>query len=83
MFAEEGEGWRAKPISVTFEIPYFTVSGIQVEFLFFLPTVLLSDARFALGPLPQDSGEEWVSSPALGAVHHSKRRVSTPDELIF
>uniref|UniRef100_A0A7S2B053 MHD domain-containing protein n=1 Tax=Florenciella parvula TaxID=236787 RepID=A0A7S2B053_9STRA len=30
--AEEPEHWRA-PISVNFEIPYFTVSGIQVRYL--------------------------------------------------
>jgi len=30
---EEAESWRSKPISVTFEIPYFTVSGIQVRYL--------------------------------------------------
>ena len=31
--AEEGEGMRRKPIAVKFEIPYFTVSGIQVRYL--------------------------------------------------
>lgn len=30
--AEEPEHWRA-PIEVQFEIPYFTVSGIQVRYL--------------------------------------------------
>jgi AP-1 complex subunit mu len=34
-FAEDGEGdkWKKRTISVKFEIPYFTVSGIQVRFL--------------------------------------------------
>eukprot|EP01039_Chlorochromonas_danica_P002611 gene2609-2854_t len=30
--AEEGDGWKA-PIEVKFEIPYFTVSGLQVRYL--------------------------------------------------
>lgn len=30
--SEEGESWRA-PIEVKFEIPYFTVSGLQVRYL--------------------------------------------------
>lgn len=30
--SEEAESWRA-PIEVKFEIPYFTVSGLQVRYL--------------------------------------------------
>ena len=30
--AEASESWR-KPINIKFEIPYFTVSGIQVRYL--------------------------------------------------
>jgi AP-1 complex subunit mu len=30
--AESSDSWR-KPINIKFEIPYFTVSGIQVRYL--------------------------------------------------
>jgi AP-1 complex subunit mu len=31
--SEERDNFRKIPVSITFEIPYFTVSGIQVRYL--------------------------------------------------
>ena len=31
--AAEGEKWKKRAIQVRFEVPYFTVSGIQVRYL--------------------------------------------------
>ena len=43
---ERDDGWK-KPISVKFEIPYFTVSGIQVRYLKIIEKVR---CRQVLGP---------------------------------
>eukprot|EP00760_Papus_ankaliazontas_P004329 PhM_4_TR11811/c0_g1_i1/m.18545/K12393/AP1M; AP-1 complex subunit mu len=29
----DGDGWKSRPVALTFEIPYFTVSGVQVRYV--------------------------------------------------
>lgn len=44
--AEEEAIGRMPPIRVVYEIPYFTVSGIQVRSLFFSPIVCVGTNRY-------------------------------------
>ena len=78
------------PISLKFEIPYFTTSGIQVTFtsltswskfwdlgLYWTLIVLL----FLSGAVSEDHREVWVPSPALGAVHNAEWRLPAEDTM--
>lgn len=73
----DADKWRKRSISVKFEMPYYTVSGIQVGWLLWAALMLLSGA----GPLPRaacdtgqvskNSREERLRGTALGAIHVS------------
>ena len=81
--SEEATPEKKAPIRVKFEIPYFTVSGIQV------PYQLLLYIRYQLtclglslascsnimsyfsGTLPESHREEWIPGPSLGQIHHN------------
>ena len=57
------------PIQVKFEIPFFTVSGIQVRLTF--PRILAR--RPSLGSVSQVSGEERLRIVIVGSVHDQER----------
>ena len=75
---ESGDRERTKePISVKFEIPYFTVSGIQVPAKYLLQRkIVVVYASFLTGALPQNYREEWVQRVALGPLYYAKWRLS-------
>ena len=108
------------PITVKFEIPYFTVSGIQaliiiVNLIIIVITIIIiiittitttttimiiirhlkiieksdllrtysqrTSDLLLVGPIPQDHREERVPGAAMGAVHHTERRLPAADGL--
>ncbi len=77
------------PISVRFEIPYFTVSGLQVntpKFIIiyaYLLFVSRGNIAFSLGTLLEDYREKWIPRIALGALHHAERRLPIEDGVMF
>lgn len=73
------------PITVKFEIPYFTVSGIQVRAgVEATPMVVLMNVRLmsgwdgslsrSPGTVHEDYRKKRLSGVAVGAVHHTKWR---------
>lgn len=71
-----GAGGKAKrPISVKFEIPYFTTSGIQVRYLKIIEPKVSRHERFQLS---KDHKTDFITAPipvsALGAIHHTEWR---------
>jgi hypothetical protein len=77
--AEEPEHWRA-PIEVQFEIPYFTVSGIQVRKSWSValspaPTVFFVDCMWA-GPQLEGDREEQLPGFLLGEAYHAEWSLS-------
>jgi hypothetical protein len=87
--AEEEQQGRMPPIRVNFEIPYFTVSGIQVCKYQLSPFHCdgMSAARLPeqqwhrrdcslfSGEVPQGDREKWLPSTPLGPIHHNCRGV--------
>lgn len=74
------------PISVRFEIPYFTVSGLQVSLLAkwqsnYLCVVSSVIIPAFVGSLPEDCREEWLSRIALGALHNAEWGLPIKDGL--
>ena len=70
----EGEELDSKrPISVKFEIPYFTTSGLQVIFSYSYKIFL--KIFYFLGSLPEDHREKWLPSTALGSLRHPEWRL--------
>ena len=67
-----GGGNKSKrPISVKFEIPYFTTSGIQVRYLKIIePKVCLSSSAHVRCTLTFQTAA--ISISAVGAVHHAE-----------
>lgn len=71
-----GAGGKAKrPISVKFEIPYFTTSGIQVRYLKIIEPKVSRHETLQLG---KDHNTDCFTAPipvsALGAIHHTEWR---------
>lgn len=62
---EDRQKFSKRPISVRFEIPYFTVSGIQV-----------TQSSLFLGAILENYREEWLPSPSMGKIHNPKWRIS-------
>ena len=80
------------PITVKFEIPYFTVSGIQVSascmhahlahsrpFAHATPHPLRPSSN--TGAIPEDYREVGLSGVAMGAIHHPERRLPAADDV--
>lgn len=78
--AEEATPERKAPIRVKFEIPYFTVSGIQVSLaldttlflhvLHFKLVLARKLSMYYIGSVPEDNREEWVPSTSVGEIHN-------------
>ena len=73
----DADKWRKRSISVKFEMPYYTVSGIQVGWLLRAALVHLSGGRplpraaCDAGQVSEHSREERLRGAALGAIHVS------------
>lgn len=68
-----GEGKSKRPISVKFEIPYFTTSGIQVRYLKIIePKVCPVFIPFTnLQMLTENLFPASISIPAMGALYYT------------
>ena len=63
-----GQGGKGKrPISVKFEIPYFTTSGIQVRYLKIIEPKVRNDKHRSLLSLSRQRSHTTYSSSAPGA----------------
>ena len=71
-----GAGGKAKrPISVKFEIPYFTTSGIQVRYLKIIePKVSPQKIPQPAKNINTDCFTAPIPVSALGAIHHTEWR---------
>ncbi len=90
--SEDTEG--KPPVQVKFEIPYFTTSGIQVDY--FLDTRLFEKWKAILvywprlflfvclcqGSISENNWKIGLSSPAMGQIHNAKRRLSNTCSII-
>lgn len=65
---------KKRPISVKFEIPYFTTSGIQVRYLKIIePKVRNQPTYYAFSSCADSPYIAAIPIPSVGTIHHSKR----------
>lgn len=69
-----GGGKGKRPISVKFEIPYFTTSGIQVRYLKIIEPKVRNPETISFLWTPTDSDIAPIPVATMGTIHHTVRR---------
>lgn len=86
---DETEG--RPPISVKFEIPYFTTSGLQVRFVLvgfvfqietFFSSYFFFKGKYS-GSIFKNHWKKWISSITVGSLCHTKWWLSTANAIIL